>query len=191
MPLCKRWVDGQCIGGHGNSCSHRHYYLEEDRTDLNTTPAHIQTSQSTEEFTNFSSPLVVKVRQVKENHRREEIDIDTGRRRSYIETTTKEIVDLTGNTSINESADESSDEKTPLKARKALQELPINAAANKLDFDDGVCPHCEKKFKGRAGVKSHLSRSTTICGKKHKAGKLAPAKPKASTSNDDSIILIE
>jgi len=202
MPLCKRWVDGKCIGGHGNSCCNRHYYLEEDRQDLNETPSHSQTSRPTEEFTNFSSPLVVKVRHVKENHRREEIDLDTGRRRSYIETTTQEIVDLTGNATANESADEStptklfsadSDETTPMKTRKALQEIPINAGANLLDFDDGVCPHCDKKFKGRLGVKSHLSRPTSICGKKHKSCKQSTAqeKPKNTTSNDDSIILIE
>ena len=112
-------------------------------------------------------------------------------------------MDLTGYVTANKSADEStptklfsadSDETTPMKTRKALQKipLPINGA-NLLDFDDGVCPHCDKKFKGRLGVKSHLSRPMSICGKKHKSCKLSTAqeKTKNTTSNDDSIILIE
>ena len=44
----------------------------------------------------FSSPLVVKVRKEVAKERREEVDLDTGHRRSWVEEKEFTIYDLTG-----------------------------------------------------------------------------------------------
>merc|ERR1719203_2147769 len=44
----------------------------------------------------FNSPLVVKVKNVVEEHRRVEVDLETGRRRSWVEVENKELIDITG-----------------------------------------------------------------------------------------------
>lgn len=41
-------------------------------------------------------PYVVKMRKEKETRRLEEVDLDTGRRRSWLETTEHDVVDFTG-----------------------------------------------------------------------------------------------
>ena len=46
----------------------------------------------------FSSPYTVKVRKEVESQRMEEVDLDTGRRRSWVETKEFEVFDLTGET---------------------------------------------------------------------------------------------
>ena len=46
----------------------------------------------------FSSPYTVKVRKEVERQRREEVDLDTGRTRSLLETKEYEVLDLTGET---------------------------------------------------------------------------------------------
>ena len=44
----------------------------------------------------FSSPLVVKVRKEVAKERREELDLETGTRRSWVESREFEVLDLTG-----------------------------------------------------------------------------------------------
>ena len=44
----------------------------------------------------FSSPLILKVRREVARERREEVDLETGRRRSWVETREFEVMDLTG-----------------------------------------------------------------------------------------------
>ena len=46
----------------------------------------------------FSSPLVVKVRREVARERREEVDLETGNRRSWIESVEFDMLDLTGRT---------------------------------------------------------------------------------------------
>ena len=46
----------------------------------------------------FSSPYTVKVRKEVESQRMEEVDLDTGQRRSWVETKDFEVFDLTGET---------------------------------------------------------------------------------------------
>ena len=64
----------------------------------------------------FSSPYVVKVMKEKESRRLEEVDLDTGRRRSWVETTEHDVIDLTG--------------RTPARARTPLTSLRVNTRTN-------------------------------------------------------------
>ena len=66
----------------------------------------------------FTSPLVVKIRKEKETRRLEEVDLDTGRRRSWVETTEHDVIDLTG--------------ETPTKPRTPLASLGVNSKAPAL-----------------------------------------------------------
>ena len=49
----------------------------------------------TQEFS-FSSPLTVRVRKEVARERREELDLETGTRRSWVESREFEVLDLTG-----------------------------------------------------------------------------------------------
>ena len=60
----------------------------------------------------FTSPYVVKMRKERETRRLEEVDLDTGRRRSWLETTEHDLIDLTG--------------ETPSKPRTPLSSLEVN-----------------------------------------------------------------
>ena len=74
----------------------RHYYLERDAR-----PAVTQRLALAEmEPANFSSPYQVKICKEKLVHRREEVDIETGRRRSWVEEEEREVYDLTGDTPV-------------------------------------------------------------------------------------------
>jgi len=194
MPLCQNWVRSACIGGHGNSCRNRHYYTQYDAAlPKPAQPAAPPSSVLTE----FSSPLVTRVQKVTEHHKRVEIDLETGKRKSFIETTEQEIIDITGNK-----------ENTPVKApvaqlSKTSKNLKVNLLKKVLapsqllsknnsseeestqNSDPGFCIDCKKSFKGERGLKSHLNRSKK-CGKTVRnttdAGS-TPAKPNQQTEN--------
>ena len=85
------WTRGLCIGEAGNNCRLRHFYrpLEADFP-----PSGVTTRAP--ELVEFSSPLVVKVRKEVAKERREVIDLETGTRRSWVETREFDVVDLTG-----------------------------------------------------------------------------------------------
>ena len=55
-----------------------------------------QAGPSSRQEVEFSSPLVVKVRKEVAKKRKEEVDLYTGTRRSWVEETEFEILDLTG-----------------------------------------------------------------------------------------------
>jgi len=95
-PLCKSWQNGFCIGGRGNNCPLRHYYNERDGPLAQS--KRFQDSGVSKENVDFSSPYTVKVRKELETQRMEEVDLDTGRRRSWVETKEFEVFDLTGDT---------------------------------------------------------------------------------------------
>ena len=57
------------------------------------TSSRVTTAQ---EQVEFSSPLVVKVRKEVARERREEVDLETGKRRSWVESTEFDVLDLTG-----------------------------------------------------------------------------------------------
>ena len=82
----------------------------------------------------FTSPYVVKMRKEKETRRLEEVDLDTGRRRSWLETTEHDVVDLTG--------------ETPVKARTPLSSLRVKSWDN-IQQDSSLTPALVvKKFRG-------------------------------------------
>ena len=85
------WTRGLCIGEAGNNCRLRHFYrpLEADFP-----PSGVTTRAP--ELVEFSSPLVVKVRKEVAKERREELDLETGTRRSWVESREFDVLDLTG-----------------------------------------------------------------------------------------------
>ena len=113
-PLCQAWTRGLC---NYNYCPGRHYYLERDAAPVRPGAPHsvqqVSLKLETSWFiiqnitvvqasgnSNFSSPLVVKVKMLTEEHRREEVDLETGKRRSWVETQSKELIDITGEVKI-------------------------------------------------------------------------------------------
>ena len=98
-PLCRRWQKGLCIGAVGNTCKFRHFYNENDKDSL-------QGRQSEElglrQVVNYSSPYKVKLLREVSRQRKEEVDLETGRRRSWVETTEFDVLDLTGDTPVKQ-----------------------------------------------------------------------------------------
>ena len=84
----------------GNCCPNRHFFLDGDRELLRQGSRDTVTNQGntgTEEELRWSSPLTVRVRREVARERREEVDLETGSRRSWVETRELEVLDLTGN----------------------------------------------------------------------------------------------
>jgi len=108
IQICSKWLEGKCWG---RGCQYRHYYTEDDA------PVTIQQDENCPSTSvQFTSPYVVKMRKEKETRRLEEVDLDTGRRRSWLETTEHDVVDLTG--------------ETPVKARTPLSSLQPKSMTN-------------------------------------------------------------
>ena len=91
-PLCLPWTKGLCIGATGNNCRKRHFYKEGDRASIQP----VRAAQVSSETAEFSSPLVVKVRKEVAKERKEEFDLETGKRRSWVEERFFDVLDLTG-----------------------------------------------------------------------------------------------
>ena len=124
----------------------------------------------------FSSPLRVKVVKEVSKQRREEVDLDTGKRRSWVETTEYEVLDLCGETPDKPGLGARSDEGSSLKDRSrnlvsnlakdlARQEKSPRAismpppASPKASVDDKECPSCHRTFKSARGVTQHRARA--------------------------------
>ena len=75
----------------------------------------------------------MKVRKETEHRRLEEVDLDTGRRRSWVETTEHDVIDLTGG--------------TPAKPRTPLSNLEVNSRANIPSTDRAMARAPEKSLK--------------------------------------------
>lgn len=87
-PLCKKWVQGECWG----RCGGRHFY---DETDERISHHHPRDTEPGALF-EFSSPyqgfrIIKEVKKL----RRVEVDLETGRKRSFIEEKEFEVLDLT------------------------------------------------------------------------------------------------
>ena len=124
----------------------------------------------------FSSPLRVKVVKEVSKQRREEVDLDTGKRRSWVETTEYEVLDLCGETPDKPKLGARTVEGSPLKDRSrnlvsnlakdlARQEKSPRAismpppASPKASVDDKECPSCHRTFKSARGVTQHRARA--------------------------------
>ena len=149
--------------------------------------------------------------------RKEEVDLETGKRKSWVETTEFEVLDLTGDTPAKKRLSLS---KSPLKevnkakevdkVKKALATKPPRVPAPAVpvsEVNPGTCPMCGRMFKGEKGVGSHRRAKNSACNpnKENQArSQVAPAAAITpvstrrvfsntvhdSPSNDDSIILI-
>jgi len=112
VQICRKWKEGKCWGANlrdGDECPYRHYYTEDDAVITN------DQDESGPSISHFTSPYVVKMRKERETRRLEEVDLDTGRRRSWVETTEHDVIDLTG--------------ETPTKPRTPLSSLGVNSRA--------------------------------------------------------------
>jgi len=83
------WLEGKCF-----KCEDRHYYTENDAVPQSKHVFDFKTKMSLS--TQFSSPYCVKINKELVKKRNEEIDLETGRRKSWVETMEREVVDLTG-----------------------------------------------------------------------------------------------
>ena len=167
----------------------RHYYLGRDAA-----PARLGHRQASG-TSNFSSPLVVKVKMLTEEHRREEVDLETGRRRSWIETQNKELIDITGEVilfgvlqllinpyvilqvspvvSPRKVSLRQTDPKKPTDdessdkrvANEMSKENRMGRTKGAKEVKENQCGECGKEFKGDRGLKCHLRHPQSKCGK--------------------------
>jgi len=95
-PLCSAWVEGKCFSSFGfGSCWARHYYM--DRDIVVSSGSSLGSGQSVEGVT-FTSPLTLRVTEEVSRTRKVQVDLETGRSKSFYEETTFEVLDLTGAT---------------------------------------------------------------------------------------------
>eukprot|EP00092_Neocalanus_flemingeri_P035812 GFUD01038992.1.p1 GENE.GFUD01038992.1~~GFUD01038992.1.p1 ORF type:complete len:289 (+),score=74.93 GFUD01038992.1:164-1030(+) len=100
-PLCRMWQKGYCIGATGNACRKRHYYNEMDGALMQATrQSQRPINTCTNQIEKYSSPYRVKVVKEVAKQRKEEVDLETGKRRSWVESTEYEVMDLTGETPV-------------------------------------------------------------------------------------------
>ena len=112
--------------------------MPRDTVTSTTTADHLNPENGDEVV--FTSPLTVQVYEEVTKTRKEEVDLDTGRRRSFVEEKRFEVLDLTGETprrrgsqrtplrSLNnqlETRRHSSKEITPLNERLQLLRAPV------------------------------------------------------------------
>jgi len=156
----------------------------------------------------YNSPYRVKVIKEVSKQRMEEVDLETGKRKSWVETTEFEVLDLTGETpvkktlhqvttspplsEVNMNKDSVAGKSKETPAKK--QPTALLAAAS---IDPGTCPVCGRKFKGEKGVKSHRRAKTSAChpAKENQvfatpASSVVAATVAPDQDQDDSVILI-
>jgi len=128
-PLCRRWVAGSCIGATGNACIFRHFYTQWDAGMRR--PENVVERMRTDPGTGFleddySSPCRVKVVKEQTRHRREEVDLETGKRRSWVEVEEFEVFDLTGDTPAKTEKSNDSNEEDLKKSSLGSNENDLN-----------------------------------------------------------------
>lgn len=147
--LCVAWTRGQCyFEGTTDLCLKRHFYLEWDAESARPIPLPQMSSDS-----EFTSPLVVKRKTFVETHRRVEVDLETGNRRSWLETESKDLIDITG-------------EDTPKNTvtSEQLEEENMQDRTNQAkEMKENRCSQCGREFKGRIGVRSHQRHPKSKC----------------------------
>eukprot|EP00092_Neocalanus_flemingeri_P095077 GFUD01120950.1.p1 GENE.GFUD01120950.1~~GFUD01120950.1.p1 ORF type:complete len:294 (-),score=73.18 GFUD01120950.1:100-981(-) len=118
-PLCRMWQIGCCIGATGNACRQRHYYNEMDGAIMQAArQSKRPINTCTNQIETYSSPYRVKVVKEVAKQRKEEVDLETGKRRSWVESTEYEVMDLTGETPVR-------------KTRLSLKMSPLNKVNEK------------------------------------------------------------
>jgi len=126
--LCNSWTKGVCPL---QRCLYRHFYMERDVVASTSR----QLEPSPREKVVFTSPLYVKVYEEVLKTRKEEVDLETGRRRSFVEEKKFEVLDLTG---------ERGSQRTPLRsldrqlARSSAPNTPHLQPDKYSEFDQSV-----------------------------------------------------
>jgi len=99
-PLCDLWVSGDCIGARAAACAARHFYLDSDIGDgcrkKNKSGPEIAGKKAKKVRRRFSSPYRARLVTEQVRVEREEINIESGEKESWIEVQERELVDLTG-----------------------------------------------------------------------------------------------
>jgi len=151
----------------------RHYYNEMDgalmQAERQAQAARLnQVNDCGSELERYSSPYRVKVVKEVAKQRKEEVDLETGKRKSWVETTEFEVLDLTGETPVRKPRLNLSN--SPLKEvnnGKEINKDQNNSVKRKLPEiakpDPGTCPVCGRKFKGEKGVNSHRRARNSAC----------------------------
>jgi len=162
---------------------------------------HVDTNQLEE----YNSPYRVKVVKEVSKQRKEEVDLETGKRKSWIETTEFEVLDLTGETPVKKTrqpltnsplTEVNKDTMVTGKAKKTPAEKLAVAVVAAVSTDPGTCPVCGKMFKGEKGVRSHRRAKTSAChpDKENQARSQAtlastlPSRGGVSNSHTDSLV---
>merc|ERR1712059_51183 len=158
--------------------------------------------------TDFSSPYRVKVVKEFTKQRKEEVDLETGKRKSWVEVQEFEVFDLTGgdtpakkvdprkisNTEENLGNTEKVSTNTEDYQTKEVDTPPPRApsALPFLQTDPNICPDCGRSFKGVKGVKSHRSRPTSACAVGKENREVGNTVNKERTNNvDTSVVVIQ
>jgi len=106
-PLCDLWVSGDCIGARAAACAARHFYLDSDIGDgcrkKNKSGPEIARKKAKKARRRFSSPYRARLVTEQVRVEREEINIESGEKESWIEVQERELVDLTGTEEMSES----------------------------------------------------------------------------------------
>ena len=171
----------------------RHYYNETDKVVAQAKRFQESDGVHAEGNVDFSSPYRVKVVKEVEKQRMEEVDLDTGKRRSWVETKEYDVYDLTGDTpakpkpplmdktnkvgnlitnlaKANMMADTSSVDKPPISSTPIARKVSsladkenIGSEDTDVNVDDKTCPVCHRLFKNARGVKSHRNHKNSQC----------------------------
>ena len=187
----RMWQKGFCIGATGNSCKLRHYYNEMDGALMQVFIPHNcsiiditcisqaarrqaqRPVNETNQLEDYSSPYRVKVVKEVSKQRKEEVDLETGKRKSWVETTEFEVLDLTGGTPVKKSKLLLSQSKSPPPLKESNntdtaskgnnKKTPVTTSAPAQVVDSGTCPKCARKFKGEKGVAAHRRARNSAC----------------------------
>jgi len=162
------WIKGFCIGAKGNSCKFRHYYNEMDAMiKVPTKQLQVPTNRINQSE-NYSSPYRVKVVKEVSEQRKVEVDLETGKRNSWVEVTEYEVLDLTGETPNKKLPLVESRLKDPNKAVRVSSNKATDVSVKKpiaaaLRVKQGTCPVCYRVFKGDRGVVGHRGARSSSC----------------------------
>ena len=127
LSLSRHWLQGRCWSEHGpRLCFFRHYYLPRDTVTSTTTADHLNPENGNEVV--FTSPLTVQVYEEVTKTRKEEVDLDTGRRRSFVEEKRFEVLDLTGETPRRRGS-----QRTPLRSLNNQVQLETRRHSSKAE----------------------------------------------------------
>jgi len=132
--LCKSWQEGKCMRWR---CRDRHYYTDDDDDVLPQSKRFLDVDRGTSRQTSFSSPYCVKIKKEVIKRRKVEVDLETGRKKSWVESLEQEVLDLTGEASAKKPI------RSPMMDRTNFFSFqphtrPTKRSRSQLPVDDGL-----------------------------------------------------